>query len=154
MNQPNSNRPLSPRALLGAVLVAVPVAVLMGAALTACNTANTTQSGSARFGSNVHFDRIVSNCWLNYKANVVGVREGTVNDNIKQVAVDVYSDQATTQRFNYKFDWFDAGGLPIASATSTMTSITIEPKQTLTLTSVAPTPSASQWRLTFLDQKN
>jgi uncharacterized protein YcfL len=124
------------------------------AALCACNTANTTQSGSARFGSNVHYERIVSNCWLNYKANVVGVREGTVNDNIKKVAVDVYSDQATTQRFNYKFEWFDGAGLPITSPTATMTSVTIEPRQTLTLTAVAPAPDAAQWRLTFLDGKN
>lgn len=150
MNHTTSARPIPASAVRTALLAAV----LGGVGLSACNTANTTQSGSARFGSNVHYERIVSNCWLNYKANVVGVREGTVSDNIKKVAVDVYSDQATTQRFNYKFEWFDAGGLPIASATATMTSVTIEPRQTLTLTAVAPAPQASQWRLTFVDQRN
>lgn len=150
MNHTTSARPLPASAVRTALLAAV----LGGVGLSACNTANTTQSGSARFGSNVHYERIVSNCWLNYKANVVGVREGTVSDNIKKVAVDVYSDQATTQRFNYKFEWFDAGGLPITSATATMTSVTIEPRQTLTLTAVAPAPNAAQWRLTFLDGKN
>lgn len=150
MNQTNSIR-LLPANAAPTVLLA---GILAGTALSACNTANTTQSGSARFGSNVHYERIVSNCWLNYKANVVGVREGTVSDNLRKVAVDVYSDQATTQRFNYKFEWFDASGLPIASATTTMTSVTIEPRQTLTLTAVAPAPSATQWRLTFLDGKN
>ncbi|MEY4118351.1 MAG: hypothetical protein RLZZ116_1679 [Planctomycetota bacterium] len=150
MNHTTSARPLPAPAVRTALLAAV----LGGVGLSACNTANTTQSGSARFGSNVHYERIVSNCWLNYKANVVGVREGTVSDNIKKVAVDVYSDQATTQRFNYKFEWFDAGGLPITSATATMTSVTIEPRQTLTLTAVAPAPNAAQWRLTFLDGKN
>lgn len=150
MNHTNSPRSLRAFAVRTTLLAAA----LAGAGLTACNTANTTQSGSARFGSNVHFERVVSNCWLNYKANVVGVREGTVSDNLKKVAVDVYSDQATTQRFNYKFEWFDASGLPIASATTTMTSVTIEPRQTLTLTAVAPAPDAAQWRLTFLDGKN
>jgi uncharacterized protein YcfL len=150
MNHTTSARPLPAFAVRTALLAAV----LGGVGLSACNTANTTQSGSARFGSNVHYERIVSNCWLNYKANVVGVREGTVSDNLKKVAVDVYSDQATTQRFNYKFEWFDAGGLPITSATATMTSVTIEPRQTLTLTAVAPAPNAAQWRLTFLDGKN
>lgn len=150
MNHTTSARPLPASAVRTALLAAV----LGGVGLSACNTANTTQSGSARFGSNVHYERIVSNCWLNYKANVVGVREGTVSDNLKKVAVDVYSDQATTQRFNYKFEWFDAGGLPITSATATMTSVTIEPRQTLTLTAVAPAPNAAQWRLTFLDGKN
>jgi len=148
----HTNCPRSLRAF--AVRTTLLAAALAGAGLTACNTANETQSGSARFGSNVHFERVVSNCWLNYKANVVGVREGTVSDNVKKVAVDVYSDQATTQRFNYKFEWFDSSGLPIASATTTMTSVTIEPRQTLTLTAVAPAPNAAQWRLTFLDGKN
>jgi uncharacterized protein YcfL len=121
--------------------------------LCACNTANTTQSGQGRFGSNVAYDRIVSNCWLNYKANVLGVREGTVSDNIKKITVDVYSDQATTQRFSYRFEWFDAAGTSIASPTSTMTSVTIQPRETIAVTGVAPTPSATQWRLTFLDEQ-
>lgn len=123
-------------------------------ALASCNTANTAQSGTAKFGSNVAFERIVTNGWLNYKANIVGVREGTVSDNVKKVAVDVYSDQANMQRFSYKFEWFDAGGLPIANPTGALTSVTIQPKETITLTSVAPAPNAAQWRLTFLDQKH
>jgi len=122
-----------------------------------CNNANITQSGSGRghagFGSNVPYERIVLNSWLDYKANVVGVREGTVNDNIKKVAVDVYSDQGSMQRFSYRFEWFDGVGMPIPDPSSGLTSVTIHPKETITLSSVAPTPSASQWRLTFLDQK-
>jgi len=105
----NTNSPRSLRAF--AVRTTLLAAVLAGAGLTACNTANTTQSGSARFGSNVHYERIVSNCWLNYKANVVGVREGTVSDNVKKVAVDVYSDQATTSASTTS----SSGSMPAAS---------------------------------------
>jgi hypothetical protein len=32
-----------------------------------------------------------------------------------------------------------------------LTSVTINPKETITLTAVAPSPVATQWRLTFLD---
>jgi hypothetical protein len=72
------------------------------ALLPACNTANTTSAGSGSrsggdsrksLGSNVEYEQIITNGWLNYKANIVGVREGTVTDNLKRVAVDVYSDQ-------------------------------------------------------------
>lgn len=127
--------------------------------LASCNTANTVHSPPARpgpgasLGSNVSFEKIITNGWLNYKANIVGVREGTVSDNVKKVAVDVYSDQATQQRFSYKFEWFDAGGIPIANPTGALTSVTIQPKETITLSSVAPAPAATQWRLTLVDQK-
>lgn len=141
-----------PALLRAAATASIATAILLGG----CNNANTTQSGSGRanagFGSNVPYERIVLNSWLNYKANVVGVREGTVSDNIKKIAVDVYSDQANMKRFSYRFEWFDGVGMPIADPSSGLTSVTIHPKETITLTSVAPTPTASQWRLTFLDQ--
>jgi len=145
--------PMNPHASRLLILISFAATLLGG-----CNNANTTQSGFGRdqagFGSNVPYERIVLNSWLNYKANVVGVREATVNDNIKRVAVDVYSDQASMQRFSYRFEWFDGVGMPIADPTSALTSVTIQPKETITLTSVAPSPAATQWRLTFLDQKN
>ncbi|MFZ9879954.1 MAG: DUF1425 domain-containing protein [Phycisphaerales bacterium] len=123
-------------------------------ALAGCNTANTTRPmGPARADGTVPYEQIVTNGWLKYKANIVGVREGTVNGDMKRVAVDVYSDQLTSQRFSYRFDWFDASGMPVQSATSSLTSVTIKPKETITLTSVSPAPAASQWRLTFLDQQ-
>ena len=120
--------------------------------LSGCNTANTTRhTGPVGADGSVPYQQIVTNGWLKYKANIVGVREGTVNGDMKRIAVDVYSDQLTTQRFSYRFDWTDAGGMPVASATSSMTSVTIKPKETITLTSVAPSPAAVEWRLTFLD---
>jgi uncharacterized protein YcfL len=33
-----------------------------------------------------------------------------------------------------------------------MMPVTIKPKETITITAVAPSPTAKQWRLTFLDQ--
>ena len=137
-----------------AVVLVGTTAVLV---LVGCNTANTASSahaGPAGLGSNTSIDRIVTNGWLNHKANVVGVRESTVNDNLKRVAVDVYSDQSTLQRFSYKFEWFDAAGIPVISPTGSLTSVSIHPKETITLTSIAGTTAASQWRLTFIDQQH
>lgn len=131
------------------------LALLAGLALLGgCANANLAQSGTARFGSNVPFERITRNGWLEYKANIIGVREGTVSDNIRRVAIDVYSDQANTQRFSYRFEWFDAGGMPVSAPASTFTSVVMQPKQTVTLTSVAPSPAATDWRVTFLDEKH
>jgi len=150
MRIPTMSLPRLDRAALASTVLA-----LTGVfAAAGCSTANTAQSGSARFGSNVPFERIVRNGWLNYKANIVGVRESTVNENIRKIAIDVYSDQETLQRFSYRFEWFDASGVPLPSPTSAFTSVAIQPKQTVTLTSVAPSPAATDWRVTFLDQKH
>jgi uncharacterized protein YcfL len=127
-------------------------AAALACSLGGCNTANTTTaSGPANADGTVPYKQIVTNGWLKYKANIVSVREGTVNGDMKRVAVDVYSDQLTTQRFSYRFDWSDAAGMPVQSATASLTSVTIKPKETITLTAVAPSPQAVQWRLTFLD---
>jgi uncharacterized protein YcfL len=127
-------------------------AAALACALAGCNTANTTTAtGAANADGTVPYKQIVTNGWLKYKANIVAVREGTVNGDMKRVAVDVYSDQLTTQRFSYRFDWSDAAGMPVQSATASLTSVTIKPKETITLTAVAPSPQAVQWRLTFLD---
>lgn len=132
------------------------------ALLPACNTANTTTAGSGSrsgsetpkgLGSNVEYEQIITNGWLNYKANIVGVREGTVTDNLKRVAVDVYSDQSALQRFSYKFEWFDASGMPVVNPTGSLISVSIHPKETITLSSVATSATATQWRLTFLDHQ-
>lgn len=141
--------PWSASACAAALLLASAASVLGG-----CNTANTTRpTGPANPDGSVPFQQIVTNGWLNYKANIVSVREGTVNGDMKRVAVDVYSDQLTTQRFSYRFDWTDSMGMPVQSATASLTSVTIKPKETITLTSVAPSPQAVQWRLTFLDKQ-
>ncbi|MFM7259460.1 MAG: DUF1425 domain-containing protein [bacterium] len=133
--------------------LAASCAVAFIALAAGCNTANTTRAaGPANPDGTVPYTQIVTNGWLRYKANIVGVREGTVNGDMKRIAVDVYSDQLNSQKFSYRFEWFDAAGMPIQSATSSMTSVTIKPKETITLTSVAPSPAAEQWRLTFLDR--
>ncbi|MFM7134500.1 MAG: DUF1425 domain-containing protein [Planctomycetota bacterium] len=103
-------------------------AIAAAAAATGCNTANTVQSAPWRSAGEAASKQIVTHGWLNSKANVASVREATVNGDMKRVAVDVYSDQLTTQRFGYRFEWFDDAGMPVASATSAMTSVTIKPK--------------------------
>jgi uncharacterized protein YcfL len=121
--------------------------------LPGCNTANTTTStGMLNPDGTVAYKQIVTNGWLKYKANIVGVREAVVNGDMKRVAVDVYSDQLTTQRFSYRFDWSDDAGMPVGSPTASMMPVTIKPKETITITAVSPSPAAKQWRLTFLDQ--
>lgn len=143
MSQHPFNFHCSGRAILSTI------AICSACALSGCQNTNTIKSTDQG-----GFQQIVTNGWLQYKANVVGVHEGTVNGDMKKVAVDIYSDQSTQQNFSYRFEWFDANGMPIPSATQVTTGVAIRPKDTMTVTSVAPSAAAARWTLKLYDTKH
>jgi uncharacterized protein YcfL len=118
-------------------------------ALTGCKTTNVVNP-TATGG----FEQIITNGWLKSKASVVSVHEGVVNGDMKKVAVALFSDQNTQQYFSYKFEWFDSNGMPIPSATQVTTGVVIQAKDTVTVTSVAPSANAARWTLKLYDTQH
>ena len=126
-----------------------PLALL---ALVACNTSNTVVPATVGGGpGQPGFQQVITNGWLNYKANVTDVREDFVSGDMKRVQVSVYSDQLDSQNFSYRFEWFDASGMRVQGAAEAWQSRQIKPKETIQLVSVAPSPRATQWQLKLLD---
>jgi uncharacterized protein YcfL len=126
--------------------------ILCSLLLVACNTSNTVVPASVGGGpGQPGFQQVITNGWLNYKANVTDVREDTVSGDMKRVQVAVYSDQLNSQNFSYRFEWFDANGMAVQGAGQAWQSRQIKPKETILLTSVAPSPRATQWQLKLLD---
>ena len=99
------------------------------------------------------YTSVVTNGWLAYKATVDNVREGKLDDGTMKVQIDVRSDQLNPQRFNYLFEWYDAQGMKIDSATATWQNRFIKPQETITLSAVAPTRTCSRWVLKLSDEK-
>ena len=127
----------------------IPLALL---ATAACNTSNTVVPASTGGGpGQPGFQQVITNGWLNYKANVTDVREDLVSGDMKRVQVSVYSDQLDSQNFSYRFEWFDASGMRVQGAAEAWQSRQIKPKETIQLVSVAPSPRATQWQLKLLD---
>ena len=128
------------------------VLILAALALAACNTSNTVVPASTGGGpGQPGFQQVLTNGWLNYKANVTDVREDFVSGDMKRVQVSVYSDQLNSQNFSYRFEWFDASGMRVQGAGEAWQSRQIKPKETIQLVSVAPSPRATQWQLKLLD---
>jgi uncharacterized protein YcfL len=120
--------------------------------LLACNTSNTVVPASVGGGpGQPGFQQVITNGWLNYKANVTDVREDTVSGDLKRVQVAVYSDQLDSQNFSYRFEWFDGNGMAVQGVAQAWQSRQIKPKETILLTTVAPSPKATQWQLKLLD---
>jgi uncharacterized protein YcfL len=94
--------------------------------------------------------RIATSGWIEEGTHVVAVREGKVQGDMTKVAVDVTGDTGGTRRFGYRFEWYDAAGMPTGTPTTATTTVAIKPRETITLTSVAPSATASQWRLVLV----
>lgn len=80
---------------------------------------------------------------------VLKVIDGSSDTGLARIGVEVQNLTRSVYRFNYRFDWFDHQGLPVATPTATMLSQTIEAGQVFTLLSVAPTPNAKDFRLSI-----
>ena len=55
------------------------------------------------------------------------------------------------QEFNYRIEWFDMNGMAINTPTSVWIPRQIEGKESLTITAVAPTPTARDFRVKFME---
>ncbi len=97
---------------------------------------------------NLEDKRIVRDKATAKAVTVLNVIDGTTPEGTQRVGVEVQNLQSRAFRFNYRFDWFDAQGFPVATPTATMVSQQIEAGQILVLTSVAPHAGARDFRLT------
>jgi len=124
---------------------------LLTFALAACNTMNTVVPISNAAPGTPGFKQVITNSWLNSKSNVTDVKEDVVNGDQKRVQLSVYSDQATPQSISYRFEWFDGNGMRVTGAAQAWQTQRIMPRETIIITGIGPTPTATQWQLQLLD---
>jgi len=127
---------------------------LMLAAAAGCNTnqnaVNTVEPSNPAYASrSIPDKRVVSDYATAHAVHILKVVEGSSETGLARVGVEVQNQSLSVFRFNYRFDWFDAQGLPVSSPASTMISQTLEAGQPFTLTSIAPTPGAKDFRLSI-----
>lgn len=120
---------------------------------TGCNTThhqvNTVEPANPAYvRRNIEDKRIVRDAATAKAVAVLNVIDGTTPDGTQRIGVEVQNLKRKAFRFNYRFDWFDAQGFPVATPTATMVSQQIEAGQILVLTSVAPHSGARDFRLT------
>jgi uncharacterized protein YcfL len=132
---------------LPAMLIA---ATIMVAGFPGChdNSVNTTQRTEPTFHPTPVADkRIIFDQQLADIATVTGVRQATVSGDMLKIQVDITNLKTNPTSFNYKFEWYDPAGMIIESPLSTWQSQTIEGRETVALTGVAPTPTAKDFIL-------
>jgi len=123
------------------------------AGLTGCSTVNTVERAQPVAQKRMTDDkRIITDASLNRHVNVVGINETTVSTGFTKVQVELLNKTSSSYSFRYHFDWFDAQGMLVQSATSSWVDQRIQGKETLVILSVAPTESAKDFRLKLISQ--
>jgi hypothetical protein len=78
------------------------------------------------------------------------VRLSRTQGGVLKAEVELMNQTSYTQRMAYRFEWFDASGVRIDSMQSQLLVGSVAPGGVQTLTSVAPSEKASDFRLQML----
>lgn len=119
---------------------------------TSCTTVNTVERATPIGTKQVIADkRVITDLTLNKKVSIVGMNEGITPGGFLQVQIEALNRKNSMQTFSYRFEWFDTNGMLVDTPTSVWIPRQIEGQETLTITAVAPTTTAKDFRVKFME---
>jgi len=100
----------------------------------------------------VNDKRILTDASLNRKASIVGVNEAMTPGGLLQVQVELLNLKRSLKRIVYHFEWFDAAGMQVKSPSNVaMMPLSLEGKESVFISGVAPTPNCKDFRLKLIE---
>lgn len=119
---------------------------------TSCTTVNTVERETPVGTKQMVADkRVITDDTLKRKVSIVGVNENTTSGGFLQVQIEVLNQKNSMQDFSYRFEWFDMNGMLVNTPTSVWIPRQIEGQETLSITAVAPTTTAKDFRVKFIE---
>lgn len=119
---------------------------------TSCTTVNTVERATPIGKKQMIADkRVITDDTLKRKVSIVGMNEGITPGGFLQVQIEVLNQKNSMQAFSYRFEWFDMNGMLVDTPTSVWIPRQIEGQETLTITAVAPTTTAKDFRVKFME---
>lgn len=128
----------------GRVLLAT--AVLLGA-VAGCGSVNTTSTRQAPSEDKVSTRTQVNDLFTQIFLRATDVRMFPTKGGPLQTQVDVANDGFGTRSFSYRFEWLDARGNVIPSSVYTWKATSVPAGGSVTITSVAPSEAATDFKL-------
>ncbi len=139
MNIPSSLR-------LGGAFSVVTLALLFGG----CQNVNTYENAESKATPNYIADkRVITDNTLAGTVRVVSINQATVSGNLLKIQATVENLKSSQQTVNYKFEWFDQDGMAVNSANETWKSLPLQGRETTTISTVAVSPKAVDFKLKF-----
>ncbi len=138
----NTSNPSRLRAT-GSLFVAGLVLLVMG-----CTNVNTYERAQSQATPNYVADkRVITDNTLAGSIRVVSINQATVSSNLLRIQASVENLTSSTRTLNYKFEWVDNEGMAVDSPNETWKSIMLQGRETQTVSTVAITPRAVDFRL-------
>ena len=113
---------------------------LLSAAVVGCTAPNALSTKTAADGTYA-VKTVGNNPWLSSKVSVERISMAYAGD-LKKVLLGIKGDWFVTKEFLYKIVWVDANNMEIGPESSIWKPIQLAGRETKTVQSVAPNPSA------------
>jgi uncharacterized protein YcfL len=123
----------------------------LGLLLAGCATnVNTYERADAQASPSYVADkRVITDNTLAGTFRVVSINQATVSGNLLKVQATVENLKNKLRTLNYKFEWIDQDGMAVDSPNETWKAILLQGRETTTISTVAVTPRAVDFRLKF-----
>jgi uncharacterized protein YcfL len=139
MNTPSSLR-------LGGALSVTALALLFGG----CQNVNTYENAESRATPTYVADkRVITDNTLAGAVRVVSINQATVSGNLLKIQATVENLKSSPRTVNYKFEWVDVDGMSVGSPNEVWKSLTLQGRETQTISTVSISPKAVDFRLKF-----
>lgn len=130
-------------------LLIAAIAIIAGS--SGCDTVNTVQRAQPIGQRQMIADkRIITDASLNRIARIVGINETTGPGGFVKVQVELLNVSSDPQSFSYKFEWLDLNGMQVNTPTSTFIPRQIEARESIFISSIAPSANAKDFRLKLI----
>jgi len=125
------------------------VALTMAGCTNPMNSVENAQKSGQR--TMISDQRVITDMGLNRSVSVVGVNTATTPGGVLKVQVELYNSTRSFHRFSYRFEWFDANGMQVGNVASPTIPDQIDGDESKFIWSVAPMPTAKDFRVKFLE---
>jgi uncharacterized protein YcfL len=130
----------------------LPLAGIGLLALAGCTTVNTVENAEKQGQRQMVTDqRAITDGSLRRKVDIVGVNTATTPGGLLKVQVELFNRTRSLQRFNYRFEWFDANGMQFTTVASAWLPDQIEGQESKFISGVAPNPNCKDFRVKFIE---
>ena len=89
--------------------------------LAGCTTVNSVENADKQGQRQMVTDqRAITDASLGRKVSIVGVNQSMTPGGLLKVQVELQNRTRSLQRFNYRFEWFDANGMQVTTVASAL----------------------------------
>ena len=118
-----------------------------------CSTVNTVEPAESVAQKQMLADkRITTDGRLYGRVRPVGINTAVVSSGFLKIQIELQNLTGRLQSFAYHIEWFDANGIIVNTPTSAWIDRQIEGGETLSLTGVAPTENAKDFRIKLISK--